>query len=101
MQGATYFGTKEAIDLVMAHIKEVIGFNMDDIVFTGTIPEVANVSRIDYGFYHFRGGNHVNLNFETRSMFQNHFRNMLQNISETRFISMFQKYISEVLQKYI
>jgi len=48
MQGATYFGTNKAIKLTMEHTKEVIGFNMDDIVFTGTIAEIANVSRIDY-----------------------------------------------------
>lgn len=57
MQGATYFGTNEAIRAVMAHTSEVIGFNMDDIVFTGTLAVIANVSRLDYKTKHFRGGN--------------------------------------------
>lgn len=82
MQGATYFGTNEAIRAVMAHTSEVIGFNMvlhfimfkeiflytmntnyfifqDDIVFTGTLAVIANVSRLDYKTKHFRGGNTV------------------------------------------
>ncbi|KAF7637135.1 Hexosyltransferase [Meloidogyne graminicola] len=57
MQGASYFGTNNAINLIMSHTKEVIGFNMDDIVFTGTLADIANVTRLDYGYYHFRGGN--------------------------------------------
>jgi hypothetical protein len=59
MQGATYFGTGEAIRAVMAHTREVIGFNMDDIIYTGTLAERANVSRIDYKRIHFRGGAEV------------------------------------------
>uniref|UniRef100_A0A1I8B664 Hexosyltransferase n=1 Tax=Meloidogyne hapla TaxID=6305 RepID=A0A1I8B664_MELHA len=56
LQGASYFGSGEAIKLIMAHTKEVIGYNMDDIIFTGTLADIANVSRIDYGHTHFRGG---------------------------------------------
>nr|CAD2128478.1 unnamed protein product [Meloidogyne enterolobii] len=48
MQGASYFGNGKAIKLIMQHTKEAIGFNMDDILFTGTLAEIANVSRIDY-----------------------------------------------------
>ncbi|CAK5096219.1 unnamed protein product [Meloidogyne enterolobii] len=54
MQGASYFGNGKAIKLIMQHTKEAIGFNMDDILFTGTLAEIANVSRIDYSV-HFRG----------------------------------------------
>uniref|UniRef100_A0A914MN90 Hexosyltransferase n=1 Tax=Meloidogyne incognita TaxID=6306 RepID=A0A914MN90_MELIC len=57
MQGASYFGNGKAIRLIMQHTKEAIGFNMDDILFTGTLAEIANVSRIDYSWIHFRGGN--------------------------------------------
>uniref|UniRef100_A0A915P1Y9 Hexosyltransferase n=1 Tax=Meloidogyne floridensis TaxID=298350 RepID=A0A915P1Y9_9BILA len=59
MQGASYFGNGKAIKLIMQHTKEAIGFNMDDILFTGTLAEIANVSRIDYAWIHFRGGNDV------------------------------------------
>ena len=59
MQGASYFGNGKAIKLIMQHTKEAIGFNMDDILFTGTLAEIANVSRIDYSWIHFRGGNDV------------------------------------------
>uniref|UniRef100_A0A914N579 Uncharacterized protein n=1 Tax=Meloidogyne incognita TaxID=6306 RepID=A0A914N579_MELIC len=54
MQGASYFGNGKAIKLIMEHTNEAIGFNMDDILFTGTLAEIANVSRIDYSA-HFRG----------------------------------------------
>ncbi|CAK5096223.1 unnamed protein product [Meloidogyne enterolobii] len=59
MQGASYLGNGKAIKLIMQHTKEAIGFNMDDILFTGTLAEIANVSRIDYAWTHFRGGNNV------------------------------------------
>ena len=59
MQGATYFGTSEAIRAVMAHTHEELGFNMDDLLYTGILAERANVSRWDYRRMHFRGGDPV------------------------------------------
>lgn len=57
MQGATYFGTTQAVRAVMAHTSEVVGFNMDDLLYTGILAERAKppVFRFNSGTVHFRG----------------------------------------------
>uniref|UniRef100_A0A183C1M2 Hexosyltransferase n=1 Tax=Globodera pallida TaxID=36090 RepID=A0A183C1M2_GLOPA len=57
MQGATYFGTAQAVRAVMAHTLEVVGFNMDDLLYTGILAERVKppVARFHGGLVHFRG----------------------------------------------
>ena len=83
MQGATYFGTRAAIrglkgdfqlvcfikSAVMARTQEVRGFNMDDLIFTGILAEIANVTRHAYNFKHFRGGDPVSVQFLLNLLF--------------------------------
>ncbi|KAL3091288.1 hypothetical protein niasHS_002959 [Heterodera schachtii] len=61
MQGATYLASAQAISAVMRHVHEVNGFNMDDIVFTGILAKLANVTLFDSGA-HFRVGNALHAN---------------------------------------
>uniref|UniRef100_A0A914HM56 Hexosyltransferase n=1 Tax=Globodera rostochiensis TaxID=31243 RepID=A0A914HM56_GLORO len=55
--GATYFGTAQAVRAVMAHTSEVVGFNMDDLLYTGILAERVKppVARFHGGLIHFRG----------------------------------------------
>uniref|UniRef100_A0A183CBQ9 Hexosyltransferase n=1 Tax=Globodera pallida TaxID=36090 RepID=A0A183CBQ9_GLOPA len=55
MQGATYMASSQAISAVMRHAHEVDGFNMDDVLFTGILAKLANVTLFSAGD-HFRVG---------------------------------------------
>ncbi|KAF7631078.1 Hexosyltransferase [Meloidogyne graminicola] len=48
MQGATYVASREAINAIIPFTNKVIGFNMDDVLFTGVLAELANVTRSDH-----------------------------------------------------
>jgi len=54
-----YFISSQAITATMPHINKVIGFNMDDVLFTGILADLANVTRADHKEM-FRVGNGVN-----------------------------------------
>ncbi|KAL3081830.1 hypothetical protein niasHS_012772 [Heterodera schachtii] len=57
MQGANYFGTAQTVRAVMAHTSEVVGFNMDDLLYIGMLAERAKppMFRFNSGTGHFRG----------------------------------------------
>uniref|UniRef100_A0A915LFA0 Hexosyltransferase n=1 Tax=Meloidogyne javanica TaxID=6303 RepID=A0A915LFA0_MELJA len=59
MQGASYVASSQAITATMPHINKVIGFNMDDVLFTGILADLANVTRADHKEM-FRVGNGLN-----------------------------------------
>lgn len=48
MSGPTYLASRQAISAIMPHTSEVIGFNMDDILYTGILAQLGNVSVLDY-----------------------------------------------------
>lgn len=48
MQGATYIATEHAISSIIPHMGEVNGFNMDDVLFTGVLADLGNVSKWDH-----------------------------------------------------
>ncbi|KAL3078278.1 hypothetical protein niasHT_032684 [Heterodera trifolii] len=57
MQGANYVGTAQTVRAVMAHTSEVVGFNMDDLLYIGMLAERAKppMFRFNSGTGHFRG----------------------------------------------
>uniref|UniRef100_A0A914N3P1 Hexosyltransferase n=1 Tax=Meloidogyne incognita TaxID=6306 RepID=A0A914N3P1_MELIC len=59
MQGASYVASSQAITATMPYINKVIGFNMDDVLFTGILADLANVTRADHKEM-FRVGNGLN-----------------------------------------
>uniref|UniRef100_A0A183BN60 Hexosyltransferase n=1 Tax=Globodera pallida TaxID=36090 RepID=A0A183BN60_GLOPA len=57
MQGATYFGTGQAVRAVMAQTSEVAAFNIEDVIYTGILAEHVKppVARFHSGRAHFWG----------------------------------------------
>uniref|UniRef100_A0A1I8C2V0 Hexosyltransferase n=1 Tax=Meloidogyne hapla TaxID=6305 RepID=A0A1I8C2V0_MELHA len=48
MQGASYVASSQAITVTMPYTSKVTGFNMDDVLFTGVLADLANVTRSDH-----------------------------------------------------
>uniref|UniRef100_A0A914I392 Hexosyltransferase n=1 Tax=Globodera rostochiensis TaxID=31243 RepID=A0A914I392_GLORO len=61
MQGGTYFGTGQAVRAVMAQTSEVVGFSVDDALYTGILAEHVKppVVRFQSGRAHFRGNQKI------------------------------------------
>uniref|UniRef100_A0A914I3Y4 Hexosyltransferase n=1 Tax=Globodera rostochiensis TaxID=31243 RepID=A0A914I3Y4_GLORO len=61
MEGGTYFGTAQAVRAVMAQTSEVVGFSVDDALYTGILAERVKppVARFQSGRAHFRGNQKV------------------------------------------
>ncbi|KAL3105792.1 hypothetical protein niasHT_026567 [Heterodera trifolii] len=56
MQGTVYLTTPATIRAVLARAKEIVGFYLDDVLFTGILADLANVKLSDHR-------NHFLLNF--------------------------------------
>ncbi|KAL3102572.1 hypothetical protein niasHS_000900 [Heterodera schachtii] len=47
MQGTVYLTTPATISAILSHSHEIVGFYLDDVVFTGILAELANVKLSD------------------------------------------------------
>lgn len=47
VHGVSVLLSRQVISAIMAHTGEVVGFNLDDVVFTGILASLGNVSLFD------------------------------------------------------
>ncbi|KAL3105968.1 hypothetical protein niasHT_025025 [Heterodera trifolii] len=57
VQGAVYLATAATIGAILSHSHEIVGFYLDDVVFTGILAELANVTVSDQRIHHVWGVN--------------------------------------------